>query len=108
MLFIKNLIVRIKSSFDRDPGKIPVHPDRIWFFTIMLFFAVVIAISLFSFYFFRSINSDSYFTTNIGSGDSLNTISREKLNKALEYLHNKEANFEYVKNHKPNIIDPSK
>ena len=108
ILFIKNLLTKIKASADKDPGKITIHSDRVWFFILAVFFVINTMVVFFSFYFFKGINSNNIFPTTGSGGETLNTISREKLNQALDYLHAKDANFEYIKNHKPNIIDPSR
>ena len=108
MQFIKNLITKIKISLDRDPGKIVIHPGRVWMFMFVVFFAINLVIASFSFYFFKSVSNDSPATSADETNGSLNTISREKLNQGLDYLHKKDTNFEYIKNHKPTIIDPSR
>ncbi|MEK7581866.1 MAG: hypothetical protein AAB488_00850 [Patescibacteria group bacterium] len=106
--FIKNLFIKIKASFDKDPGKIAVHPDGVWLFILGIFLIINLIIAFLNFYFFRGISRNDIFTVASGKVESLNTISREKLNQALEYLRGKDEKFEYLKTHKPVIIDPSK
>ncbi len=106
--FIKNLFTRIKTSFDHDPGKMTVHPDRAWLFILGVFFIINLVVASLSFYFFKGISRDNIFIATGEIGESLNTISRDKLNNALDYLRGEDAKFEYLKTHKPAIVDPSK
>ena len=103
--FFKNKIVVLKDLLDQDPGKFEVKPDSVWFVMVVIFCILALCIAAFSFNIFTRISNPVLVESDSGI---LGTISREKLNGALDYLKTKEEKFNYLKNNRPKIIDPSR
>ncbi|MEK7128737.1 MAG: hypothetical protein AAB471_01220 [Patescibacteria group bacterium] len=106
--YLKIIKDRISASSDRDPQKEVILPERDWQRVIVLFIVINIFVAFLNASFFYYINNDDTFTYGGGIDASISSTSRNKIEKAILYLKEKEAKENYLLSHRPEIADPSR
>ena len=87
-------------------GGLHTNPDVFWNALQLLAVVALFSFFVFDFYLFKDINKD--FVSPVTSGAQAKTISKEHIDKALEYFGGKEKKFNEILNSPSPIVDPSK
>lgn len=106
--YLKNITGKIRAVSYYDPKKRVISPARDWQRLVVLFLVINVFIAISSAYFFYRINGDDTFIYENGKNAVAGSISRDKIEKAISYLKEKEAMENYLLLHRPDIADPSR
>lgn len=100
----------VKGSFEKDPSKIYLHPERDWLILLGLFFLFTTGLSLYSYHIFMTVSEgeavlvdDTYDSVQVQH----DRFERE-LNSTLEYYQEKEIEYNKLVNDPPTVfVDPA-
>jgi|SRR3990167_6140748 len=98
-------IFKRKRSFKK--GGLHSDPNIFWEALLLLGFSVFVASCVFGFYLFRTISQKF---TSLGDQvqSETRTVSKERINKILEYFSDKQQRSSEIINSPSPIVDPSR
>ena len=96
---------KIKKSFKK--GGLHTNPDVYWNVLQVVALLLVLASFIFSFYFFKRVNKEFTLSDDNTAGKGA-TLSKERIDKALEYFAEKNKKSITILNSPSPIIDPSR
>lgn len=99
---------KIGDVSDAELSKEIILPERDWKRLVGLFLVLNIFIAGLSAYYYYYINNDDTFAYGGGFDASISIASRNKIEKAITYLKEKEAKENYLLSHRPSIADPAR
>ena len=97
-------IFKIKKHFKK--GGIHINPDIFWGLSLIITLLIVLASFVSSFLLFNDLNQ-KFVPPAINLGGQTQAISKEKINKVLEYFAERQKKSNEILNSKPPVIDPS-
>ena len=96
--------LKIKKTFRK--GGLHSNPDVFWNILQALAFCLIIASFVFGFYLFRKINAGLTASGENTTGQTT-AISKERIDKTLDYFANKEKKSTDIMNSPSPVVDPS-
>jgi hypothetical protein len=103
---IQNALFRIRAAFDRDSAKFELRIERDWALAMISFAALMFAVLAWSWYVYASVGREEM--PLLGAGATSEEVTREKLQTIAAYLSEKEADYQYLRAHRPSVADPSR
>lgn len=97
-------IFKNKKSFKK--GGFHTNPDICWEFVLIIAFVLVVLSFVFGFYLFRQVNKE-FASLSVDTSERPKTVSKERLEKILEYFSEREKKSTDILNSPSPITDPS-
>lgn len=97
-------IFKIKKKFTK--GGIHMNPSIYWNFIQGIAFLTIVGSFVFGFYLFTKINKE-FISSAENTNKQADTISKERIDKALKYFSDRKNKSESILNSPSPIIDPS-
>ena len=101
---MKIKIFKNKKSFKK--GGFHTNPDNWWEIVLVIALIVVLALFVLGFYLFRKTNKELT-VPEPENNEQIETVTRERIEKALEYFSEREKKSTEILNSPSPIIDPS-
>ena len=95
-----------EKSFKKDKESLWLNMNLYWNGAVCLIFIVVILSFFLGYYLFMQINKEPMRETTNNS-PQIQTIKKERINKALQYFSTKEQKSNQILNSPAPVIDPS-
>ena len=86
-------------------GGLVTNPDFFWNILLSLFLLLVIVALIFGFFLFKKINKET-FLDDSGSYRKVDTVNKERLDKALDYFSKRKNKSSEILNSPVPFIDP--
>jgi hypothetical protein len=96
-------IFKIKKSFKK--GGIHVNPSIYWGISLSIAFAIILASVILGFFMFKKISGG---LMPAESTEQIHTISKERIDKVLEYFKERELKSAEILSSPSPVIDPSR
>ena len=98
-------VFKRKKNFRK--GGLRIHPDMFWQVILLAGFFVFFASSIFGFYFFKTIQQ-KFLLPDQDVRDFSKVVSKERIDKVLEYFSLNERKSDEIINSPSPIVDPSR
>lgn len=97
-------MLKPKKKFKK--GGIHINPDVYWGISIGVIFLVAISMMIFGYFLFKKTSAE--LTSTADTSANADAISKERIDKALEYFSKRAENSNTILNSPSPIVDPSR